>query len=80
MDRVAREYADRHPDQFPLIVHVQEHAGWFLSYLFGAPGIADGTICGTANDMASLAPAVLAFGRTITDQVNLAAICREVSA
>ena len=63
-----RHVADRYAaqcDKRPLIVGVHEHAGWFLSYLYGAPAIDDGTVCGTANDAASLAPAVLDFGKTI---------------
>lgn len=71
MGRVAREYADQHREAWPLIVCVYEHAGWFLSYLFGAPGVEDGAICGTANDGASLSRAVLAFGETIRDVVSL---------
>ncbi len=76
MGRVAREYADQHREARPLIVCVYEHAGWFLSYLFGAPGIEDGAICGTANDAASLSPKVLAFGETIRDVVSLGYVRR----
>jgi hypothetical protein len=64
MAQIAAEYAAEHAER-PLIVSVHEHAGWHLSYLYGAPRIADGTICGTANDGASLAPAVLEFGKSI---------------
>jgi len=71
MGQVAREYANQHRDYWPLAVEVYEHAGWFLSYLFGAPGIEDGAICGTANDAASLSAKVLAFGKTIRDVVHL---------
>ncbi len=59
-DDFARDNAGR-----PLIVEVHEHAGWYLAYLYGAPHIDDGTICGTANDGASLSPAVVRFGRSI---------------
>jgi hypothetical protein len=66
MGLVADDYATEHPDQRPLIVSVHEHAGWHLSFLYGASGIDDGTICGTANDAAVLSPAVLDFGKRIT--------------
>ena len=62
MRQVADEFAKDHPDNRPLIVSVHEHAGWYLSFLYGAPGIADGTICETANDSAVLPRAVLDFG------------------
>ena len=71
MDHVARQYAERHTDCWPLIVRVNEHAGWFLSYLFGAPGIRDGAICGTANDGARLVPEIEAFGASIRDVVDM---------
>lgn len=74
MRRVADEYAKT--AKRPLIVCVHEHAGWFLSFLYGAPGIEDGTICGTANDGASLDPAVLEFGKTITRIEELGEIRR----
>jgi hypothetical protein len=48
-----------------LIVTVHEHAGWHLSFLYGAPGISDGTVCGTANDDAVLPRGVLEFGKKI---------------
>jgi hypothetical protein len=67
MDTVAKVYAEEHADKRPLIVTVHEHAGWFLSYLYGAPGISDGTICGTANDDAVLPRGVLDFGKKIDD-------------
>jgi len=66
MGLIADDYAAEHPDLRPLIVSVHEHAGWHLSYLYGAAGIADGTICGTANDAATLSAAVVAFGKGIT--------------
>ena len=64
MRQVADEYAEQHAER-PLIVSVHEHGGWHLSYLYGAPGIANGTICGTANDTASLPQAVLDFGNGV---------------
>jgi hypothetical protein len=64
MARIANEYAAQ-CDKRPLVAEVHEHAGWFLAYLYGAPGIDDGTVCGTANDAASLAPAVMEFGKSI---------------
>lgn len=64
MRQVADQYAAQ-CDKRPLVVEVHEHAGWFLAYLYGAPGIDNGTICGTANDTASLAPAVVEFGKSI---------------
>ena len=67
MGLVADDYAAEHPDLRPLIVSVHEHAGWHLSFLYGASGISDGTICGTANDAAVLTQPVLAFGKSITD-------------
>ena len=42
MCQVADAYAAEHCDKRPLIVTVHEHAGWFLSFLYGAPGIANG--------------------------------------
>jgi hypothetical protein len=71
MDQMARRIAENYRDCWPLIVRVNEHAGWFLSYLFGAPGIRDGAICGTANDGARLLPEVEAFGASIRDVVEL---------
>ena len=65
MQMVANIYAEQHADKRPLIVTVHEHAGWFLSYLYGAPGISDGTICGTANDDAVLPRGVIKFGKKI---------------
>lgn len=62
MRQIADEYAGQ-TDKRPLIVSVHEHGGWHLSYLYGAPGIDDGTICGTANDAANLPQAVIDFGR-----------------
>lgn len=64
MQTLAHDYAADHAER-PLIVSVHEHAGWHLSYLYGAAGIADGTICGTANDTAALPQAVLEFGNRI---------------
>ena len=64
MRRIADQYAGQ-TDKRPLIVSAHEHGGWHLSYLYGAPGIADGTVCGTANDAASLPQAVLDFGKSI---------------
>jgi hypothetical protein len=66
MGLLADDYAAEHPDLRPLVVSVHEHAGWHLSYLYGAAGIADGTICDTANDAAVLSQAVLEFGKAIT--------------
>lgn len=66
MRQLADDYAAEHPDVRPLIVSVHEHAGWHLSYLYGAAGIAEGTICGTANDAAVLSRAVVEFGKGIT--------------
>ena len=65
MQRVAEEYAAANADKRPLIVKVYEHGGWWLSYLFGAKDIPDGTICGTANDAATLRPDVMRFGESI---------------
>jgi len=65
MQTVAQVYADEHVDKRPLIVTVHEHAGWFLSFLYGARGISDGTICGTANDDAVLPRGLIEFGKTI---------------
>lgn len=70
MGLVADDYAAEHPDVRPLVVSVHEHAGWHLSYLYGAPGIGDGTICGTANDAAVLSSTVLEFGKAI-DKVEI---------
>ncbi len=76
MGQVAREYAEQHRDCWPLAVEVNEHAGWHLTFLFGAPGVEDGAICGTANDGASLSREVLAFGETIRDTVQLGYVRR----
>ena len=65
MRTVAQIYSEEHSDKRPLIVTVHEHAGWFLSFLYGAPGISNGTICGTANDDAVLPQGVLEFGKKI---------------
>jgi hypothetical protein len=66
MRKVAADYATEHADKWPLIVSVHEHAGWHLSFLYGAPHIANGTVCGTANDMATLSQAVIDFGQGIS--------------
>lgn len=66
MKAVADAYVER-ADERPLIVSVHEHAGWFLSFLYGIPGIRDGTICGTANDRAALRREVLEFGNGVDD-------------
>jgi hypothetical protein len=65
MQAVAQVYAEEHADKRPLIVTVHEHTGWFLSFLYGAPGISDGTICATANDDAVVPRGVLEFGKKI---------------
>ena len=65
MRQIAADYAQSH-DKRPLIVSVHEHAGWHLSFLYGAPHIANGTVCGTANDMATLLQAVIDFGQGIS--------------
>ena len=69
MAQVAGDFAKEHADKRPLIVEVYEHAGWFLNYLYGAPGIRDGAICGTANDKAVLPKAVLEFGKSIDGEI-----------
>ena len=71
MDKAATEFAENHRLERPLIVHVQEHAGWFLSYLFGAPGVREGAICGTANDAAMLDSKVREFGKHISEIVDM---------
>ena len=76
MQMVAKVYAEEHADRRPLIVTVHEHAGWFLSYLYGAPGISDGTICGTANDDAVLPRGVLEFGKKIDGERFLEYVSR----
>ena len=67
MQTVANVYAEENADRRPLIVTVHEHAGLFLAFLYGAPGISDGTICGTVNDDAVLPRGVLEFGKKIND-------------
>jgi hypothetical protein len=49
MKQVASEAFAKRPEEQGkvLVVEVHEHAGWYLTYL------RDGTIVGTANDMAS---------------------------
>jgi hypothetical protein len=76
MTKVANAYAKEHADKRPLIVSVYEHAGWFLSFLYGAAGISDGRICGTANDDAVLPKSVLEFGKSIDAEKYLEDICR----
>jgi len=73
---VAQAYAEEHADKRPLIVTVHEHAGWFLAFLYGAPGISDGTVCGTANDDAVLPRGVIEFGKTIDAEMLLESIRR----
>jgi len=73
--RVADEYAEQLENR-PLMVSVHEHAGWHLSYLYGAPDIDNGTICGTANDGATLSQAVQDFGKGIETVVILSEIRR----
>jgi hypothetical protein len=69
MAQVADAFANAHADKRPLIVEVYEHAGWFLNFLYGAPGLTDGTICGTANDLAVLPKQVLEFGKSIDGEI-----------
>ena len=76
MAKLAAAYAKDHGDKQPLICETHEHAGWFLSFIFGAPGLADGTICGTANDMAVLPQAVLSFGEHIDSEIVLESVHR----
>jgi hypothetical protein len=64
MRRIADEYSRHHAER-PLVVEIHEHAGWFLAYLYGAAGIDDGTVCGTANDAGTLRQDVMEFGKTI---------------
>jgi hypothetical protein len=64
MRQVADEYAATMKRR-PLIVAVHEHSGWTLSFLYGAPGIADGAVCETANDAAVLPDAITNFGERI---------------
>ncbi len=75
MRRVADEYATL-CDKRPLIVKVNEHGGWSLSYLYGAPGIDDGTICGTANDAACLPQAVIEFVKSVNAVATIEDISR----
>jgi hypothetical protein len=77
MARIARQYAAEQPAR-PLIVHVCEHTGWWLSFLFGAPGVPEAEICGTANDMASLSRPVEQFRPKITRVIELGEIRRPV--
>lgn len=55
---------------------VHEHAGWHLSFLYGAPGMANGTVCETANDAADLPQAVLDFGKGVTAVEYLGSVRR----
>lgn len=61
MDKVAREAFSK--DETLDVVQVHEHGGWFLSYL------RDGTIVGTANDLAILKPKALDFIHSV-EQVD----------
>jgi hypothetical protein len=56
MPELAKEYADRHKTNWPLVVEVVEHGGWFHVYLFDDdnPG---GLRLWTANDAAPLSDA-----------------------
>lgn len=63
MTELAKRVFLRFPkEQYPnLIVTVNEHGGWWLSYL------RDGTIVGTANDLATLSERARAFGERVKD-------------
>ncbi len=76
MAKVAAAYANEHADKRPLLCETHEHAGWFLSFTFGAPGLADGTIAETANDTAVLPQAVLDFGKSIENEIFLESVRR----
>lgn len=56
MWNVAKNYFNKWPALENMIVTVYEHAGWWLSYL------RDGTIVGTANDMATLSEKAMQWG------------------
>lgn len=53
-----------------LVITIYEHAGWVLSYL------RDGTIVGTANDLANLSKAAKAFVNNVTGYAVIGAIRR----
>ena len=53
MEHVAREQLELHRDVENLIVHVTEHAGWFLVYSMQDENM---IIVGTANDAAAVTP------------------------
>jgi hypothetical protein len=54
--------AEEHSER-PLRVCVYEHGGWYLWYAFGAPEVPDGTIVGSANEMAAYPPNVHDYWR-----------------
>ncbi len=76
MQKVAEAYAAERAEKRILVVEVLEHAGWFLSFLYGAPGIRDGAVCGTANDLAVLPKSILDFGACIDAETFLEDIRR----
>jgi len=76
MQELANAYAKEHAEKRVLVVEVLEHAGWFLSFLYGAPGIRDGAICGTANDLAVLPQRIVDFGACIDAEIFLEDIRR----
>lgn len=75
MKKIADEYAAQ-SDKRPLVVEVHEHAGWYLSYVYGAPNIADGTTCGTANDAAHISQDIIKFWRGVDKEEILPEIRR----
>ncbi len=70
MDAVAREILlnDDGPEEDPLVVHVYEHAGWYLAYaLLGSALNAQVVTIASANDEAVFSPAVQEFRKAIHD-------------
>ena len=75
MDRVASEALVEHRDKPNLVVVVQEHAGWFLSYTHGRE------IVDTANDTAVLSHPAREFWEKVRGlpEVHLGYIRRNVT-
>ena len=75
MRQIAADYAQSARQAAP-DSPFHEHAGWHLFLPLRAPHIANGTVCGMANDMAALSQAVIDFGEGISSVEILGEIRR----
>lgn len=80
MPYLAQFYAKKRKDQWPLVVEVWEHGGWYLSWLFDEDN-PEGASYGTANDAATVSPEKRAlwekYGKT--QEVGVGSIRRDES-